>query len=236
MESLMKISDIFFPSNIKCILCGEECDSGISICNKCLITLPYIMGKTCSKCGGRVLEEDTCIDCSRDLHSFTKNYCVFDYDGVIRDKILAFKKYGRKHIGEAFSKIMLDNFIKRNIPCDVIIPMPIHKSRQKERGFNQSDILVKDIADYTGLVKYNVIEKIIDTPHQTGLSRENRKTNLEGAFAIKDKSAIKGKIVLVIDDIYTTGSTMAQVSDTLLRAGAEAVYGMCLARARISLE
>lgn len=236
MENLMRVSDIFFPSNIKCIFCGEECNSGVSICSECLTKLPYITGKTCSKCGGRVLEEDTCIDCSKDLHSFAKNYCVFDYDGVIRDKILAFKKYGRRHIGEVFSIIMLDKFIKCNIPCDIIIPMPIHKSREKERGFNQSDILVKDIADYTGRVKYNIIEKVINTPHQTGLSRENRKTNLDGAFRVVDKSAIKGKTILVIDDIYTTGSTMAQVSDTLLKSGAKSVYGMCLARAKINIE
>lgn len=226
----MRISEIFFPSNIKCVFCGTEVSGEIAVCEKCYKTLPFIRGKSCLKCGGHVLEEDVCIDCAKNEHEFVRNFAVFDYDGVLRDKILSFKQAGRKHIGYALSWFVYEKFMSLGIDFDAVIPMPISKERRKERGFNQADILVGNIEEMTGLVNKDIIKKVKNTPHQTGLSRENRQTNLDSAFVVPDKSLVKGKTLLVVDDIYTTGATLSEVASTLNRAGAKAVYGLTLAR------
>ncbi len=226
----MKISEIFFPSNIKCVFCGKEVAGEISVCENCYKLLPFIKGKMCLKCGGHVVEEDVCIDCAKNEHEFVRNFAVFDYDGVLRDKILSFKQAGRKYIGYTLAWFVCEKFMSLDIDFDVVIPMPISKERQKERGFNQADILVGDIEDLTGLVRKDILQKVKNTPHQTGLSRENRQTNLDSAFVVTDKSLVKGKTILVVDDIYTTGATLNEVASTLNRAGAKAVYGLTLAR------
>ncbi|MBE5738906.1 MAG: ComF family protein [Clostridiales bacterium] len=229
----MKISDIFMPSNIRCVFCGKEIGGEMSICADCYATLPFITGRSCNKCGGRVILEDVCIDCSREEHRFTKCFSICDYDDKMRGIILAFKQGGKKYIGEALAKVVYDKYLQLGVDFDIIIPMPIHPSREKERGFNQSIVLCKELMERTSLVNVAIVTKVKDTPHQTGLSRENRKTNLIGAFEVVDKTAIKGKRILVVDDIYTTGSTMSVLSDVLLKAGAESVYGLCLARGKV---
>ncbi len=229
----MNLSEIFFPSGIKCVFCGREVSGDINICDNCISLLPFITGKTCFRCGGRVLEEDVCMDCAKSDHAFIRNFAIFDYDGVFREKVLAFKQSGRKHIGHAFSPFIYEKYKSLDIPFDMVIPMPISKEREKERGFNQADILIEDIESNEHNVRRDIIFKIKNTPHQTGLSKENRRVNLEGAFMVADKSLVKGKTILIVDDIYTTGSTMSQVAETLMKAKAKEVYGLTLARARI---
>lgn len=227
----MRLSDLLFPSSLRCIFCGKEVGTGIAICSECNLTLPYITGKTCAKCGGRVKEEDYCIDCSRLEHRFTRNFSIFDYADTLRDKVVSFKN-GRKYLGYSFAHIIYDYYTRLDLDIDIIIPMPIHSSREKLRGFNQAEILSSVLMERTDKVRLDVLTKVIDTPHQTGLSREHRLSNVAGSFAVNDKTAIKDKSILVIDDIYTTGSTMSEVAETLLKAGAKAVYGLTLARGR----
>lgn len=232
----MRLSDIFFPSGIKCVFCGKEVDGDINICAECITKLPYIAGKTCFRCGGHVLEEDVCMDCAKSDHMFVRNFAVFDYDGILRDKILSFKQAGKKYIGHAFAPFIYEKYKEIDIPFDMVIPMPISKEREKERGFNQADILVEDIESNEHNVRKDIVFKVKNTPHQTGLSKENRQTNLDGAFAVRDKSLVKGKTILIVDDIYTTGATMSQVAETLMKAKARAVYGLTLARAKIRMD
>lgn len=229
----MNLSEIFFPSGIKCVFCGKEVGGDINLCEHCITLLPFIKGKTCLKCGGHVLEEDVCMDCAKSDHAFIRNFAIFDYDGVFRDKVLAFKQTGRKYIGHAFSPFIYEKYKSLDIHFDMVIPMPISKERERERGFNQADILVEYIEDREHSIRRDIVFKVKNTPHQTGLSKENRQINLDGAFAVADKSLVKGKTILIVDDIYTTGATMSQVAETLMRAKAKAVYGLTLARAKI---
>ncbi len=231
MESLMRLSEILFPSSLRCMFCGREVNSSFSICAECNAELPYISGKTCDKCGGRVLNENYCIDCSKVEHRFVRNFAIFDYSSSLRDKVVSFKG-GRKYLGYTFAHIMYDYYLRLGIDFDIIIPMPIHKTREKERGFNQAEILVEEIKSHTDKVRTDILYKAVNTAHQTGLSRENRLKNVVGSFAVSDKSIVKDKVILIVDDIYTTGSTMSEVADTLLKSGAKAVYGLTLARGK----
>lgn len=227
----MKIFDLFMPRNIKCAFCGEE-DYKYGICDKCLETMPFIKGRTCVKCGGRVLNDEIiCRECEKVDHAFNNSYALFDYTGDIKRAINLFKRNGNLAIGRAFSHIICDYIERMDIKVDMIIPMPIHPNRYNERGFNQAEILCGEIANrYPKLLNNDILIRIKDTPHQTGLNRDNRLLNLSGAFQITNIKKVKNKKILVIDDIFTTGSTLDECAFALLKAGAKSVQGLCLAR------
>lgn len=228
----MNIIDVLFPQGYKCILCGSECEEGRGICDSCVRTLPILRGNLCTKCGGKVRAgELVCMDCKANLDSgFERNTCVFEYVGDIKSKILAFKNGGQKFLGKTFSKILLSKYNELGLKVDVVIPVPIHPARRKDRGYNQCEILCEDIDKSFHNVNKDILMRVVDTPHQTGLSRINRKQNLKGAFAVSDKSKVKDKVILLVDDIYTTGSTLSACAETLMNAKAKKVYALCLAR------
>ena len=223
----MKVIDLFFPQSTRCVFCGRE-DHKYNLCDECLTSLPFINTRTCIKCGGRVLpDEVACKDCSIVKHIVDVNYSILDYDEYVKSKIVNFKQNKQRKIGVAFAYIMKEFFDNLHLDIDVIIPVPIHTNRLKERGFNQSEILASKLGDK---VDNHILERIKDTPHQTGLSRKNRRENLNRSFSVVDKSKVKGKNILLVDDIYTTGSTLDECARTLYKCGAKSVQSLCLAR------
>lgn len=225
----MKILEMIFPQTIKCFMCGAEL-SDHGVCDNCYGKLPWIKGNICERCGGTVFGDGhVCNECAGEKFYFHRNFSIFNYIDDMQLKILSFKN-GKKYLGYYFSEIIREYLKKLNINFDYIIPMPIHENRLKERSFNQSEILVSNLKD-ENVVEYDVLKRIKDTPHQTGLNKSNRKTNLEDAFKVVNKDKVKDKIILLIDDIYTTGSTLNECAKTLIKSGAKGVYGLCLARA-----
>lgn len=231
----MRLIDFFFPQNIKCVICGKE-DGGFALCEECYSKLPFINGKVCEKCGIGITSGKVCLECKANNHTFERVFSIFEYRGKLRYLILALKQNGEKYIAKPLSKLVLEYFKKLDIPFDLIIPMPIHPNRLKSRGFNQCDLLLDEVKSYYGRVYDDVLIRKKDTPHQTGLSRDNRKVNLMDAFKVTDKSKVKGKIVLLFDDIYTTGTSLNECAKVLLKSGASKVYCLCLARTPINNE
>lgn len=230
----MRLIDIFFPQTIKCIMCSAEMVDGY-ICDSCKKDIPYI-SKGCSKCGGSVIGDgDICIECKKYDRIFDKGYCVAEYSGKFKEKILKFKNHNGKFLYQAFSQMMLDKYKELNIDVDVIVPIPIHDNRRKERGFNQCELLSERIAEYSGKVDKNIIIRTKDTPHQAGLNRENRINNLENAFQLVEGAKVKGKDILLIDDIFTTGTTLDECAKYLKGKGAGKIYFLCLARTPIEI-
>lgn len=228
----MSVLDLFFPTNCKCMFCNCETPE-FGICDNCYSMLPIIKGKTCEKCGGENHGRGAvCIECKNREHDFDKNYCVFHYTGDVRDKIVNFKQGGKKYYGYSFSWLIERKYLEIDENIDIIIPVPINETRLKERGFNQSEVLCEELL-LTGKVDLNVLARVKDTPHQTGLNRENREKNLKGSFELLDKKKIKDKNILLVDDIYTTGSTLNECARLLKSKGANKVIGLCLARAVI---
>jgi ComF family protein len=211
-------------------MCGAEVGD-FGICDECNKNLPYISQNSCIKCGGYVGGDGlVCIECKSCERHFNRCFCVFNYVDDLQKKILQFKNGGAKYYGYAFSHIMLKKFCELDIYYDVIIPMPISNKRRKERRFNQSEVLCECLDAHTGKVRNDVLIRVKETPHQTGLSRSNRVKNMNNAFEVKDKTAIEGKVVIIVDDIFTTGTTLNECAKVLLGNGAVAVYGLCLAR------
>lgn len=230
----MSIIDLFFPTQIKCIFCGKE-TSEFGICEECYSKLPFIEGKTCKICGTEIKgRSSTCIECKDREYSFDTNHAILHYIGEVQQKIIAFKQGGKKYYGEDFALLIERKYNELLEEIDIIVPVPINDNRLKERGFNQSEILCKDLPE--DKVNKNILKRVKDTPHQTGLSRDNRQENLLDGFEVIDKDVIKNKTILIVDDIYTTGSTLNECAKILKNNGAKSIIGLTLARTPVKAD
>ncbi len=158
---------------------------------------------------------------------FNKHYYIFKYDGQIRKLLIDYKFNNKAYLYKTFSQIILNNtniinFIKN---YDIIIPVPIHKKRFNTRGYNQSELLAKEISKKLKDVDFrnDVLIKIKDNTAQSTLNKKERILNVKGAYRIKNEKFIKEKTVLLIDDIYTTGNTVNECSKVLMENGAKEI-------------
>lgn len=236
---LKRITKTIFPENFTCIFCGDEIfdENKYSTCDNCKNKLPKVSGKSCEKCGQMLNNMATfCDHCQNSHHIFNRNCSVFDYSDEVRNKIQNFKFRNNKFLGKPFAEYMADCYKSNNYDCDLIVPVPVHITRLKERGYNQSEILAEHISKILNLpLDTTSLQKIKKTENQVDLDFKERKANLSGAFKVMDKSKIKGKKILLVDDVFTTGSTLDACCDVLFKAGAKAVFGLTLAHAVIKL-
>ena len=156
-------------------------------------------------------------------------YFIGAYEGVLEKAIKLLKFRLKKRIARYLSDIMANHNPFRDF--DLIIPVPLHKHRLDERGFNQSELIAAEISKRSGApLVGDCLIRIKDTKHQFELGRAERLSNLNGAFAINDPQTVKGKRILLIDDIYTTGSTIGECRRCLLESGAGPVNSLILSR------
>ena len=212
-----KILDLIFPP-----VCG--------ICNKEINT--YLCGK-CEK----EINKITCVGENRyDNKYFSTHMYLFKYEGIIRNKIISYKFNDKPYLYKTFCEIFVKNkkvceFLKK---YDIIISVPMYKKKKNQRGYNQSELIAKEIAKKTENIEYrnDILLKIKNTARQSSLNKEQRKENIKNAYLIKssNKEYILNKNILIFDDIYTTGSTANECAKTLIEAGAKDVGILTIAR------
>lgn len=206
------------------------------ICKPCFYRLPFILESHCIICG-RALENplaDRCEDCRRYTHIFSEARAVFSYKGPVQQALYQLKYQGRKEYSRFFAASMeyyLSNWIaSRRITA--ILPIPLHKSRLKIRNYNQAEEIAVRLGERIGLPVYSdfLIRKKATTA-QKDLSRTQRMENLSQAFCINPKYIIPSAAaihslgpILLVDDIYTTGSTVDAAATVLVNAGCPAVF------------
>lgn len=181
----------------------------------------------CKKCGKpiRQKEAEFCYDCEREDLCYEQGRSLWIHKMPVSSSIYAFKYKNRRVYGEVYGREMAKTFRKiiRLWEIDVIVPVPLHRKKQKKRGYNQAEILAKEIGFRVGIpVDTTLIERKKNTVPQKEFTRKERKKNLKNAFEVTGK--VEGKRVLIIDDIYTTGSTIDSISILLKKAGAEKTY------------
>lgn len=212
----------------RCPICHEIVQPGYDmICEKCVPLLPLNCGYQCEKCGKPVEHTgELCPDCTESEHIFKKGMGIFYYDDIMRSSIHKFKYQGRQEYGRFYGNAAWkygQEQLKKWNP-QVLVPVPVHISRKIQRGYNQAEVIARVLAEQMGVpVAADVVIRKKRTKAQKDLSPEERKQNLEAAFA-KGKSPLLWKRVLLIDDIYTTGSTVDAVSRILRESGAEEIY------------
>lgn len=165
--------------------------------------------------------------------NFRKHLYIFNYEGIIKEILIKFKFNERPYIYKSFVKFLIKNkkicrFLKS---YDIIIPVPIHYNRKITRGYNQSALIARDIAKNVEIVyEDKVLFKKVDNKPQSTKNKEDRKKNVIGVYYIKNEHKIIGKKVLILDDIYTTGSTVNECSKILRQAGAKYIDVITVAK------
>ncbi len=237
LKTIKFLTKLLFPG--ACPICGEvqeQCVTGedaARICPSCekmvrRVAQPFCLkcGKPLGRSGGR---REYCSDCVRKKHLFVQGRAVFVYAGVARGMYRM--KYGnRRDFAVTFAREAyeaLGDWI-RYVQPQALIPVPLHPARRRKRGYNQAELLARELSKLTGIpMERGLVKRRINTSPQKELNVAERKNNLKNAFQISKNSVHLIK-VLLIDDIYTTGSTVDAVAKTLMLAGIEKVYVLCI--------
>ena len=217
------ILDILCPA--RCPICHDIAPKGKKICPDCRKKLPYIETKRCLKCGKPIEDERVfCRDCLKICHNYDEGIGIFRYEEVMRESMSYFKYKGRKEYGHVFGELAAAASADRleKWCADVCVPVPIHKSKLVQRGYNQAEVLAEAYSEKTGLpVLKNALVRPNKTRAMKELNAEERAANLRGAIY---PGASVPPAVLVIDDIYTTGATIDACAHALRQAGASRVF------------
>ncbi len=223
-----KVLSLLYPDI--CPFCGtvlKKEEKG-RICSRCAFRLPYIYEPCCKRCGKPVMKEtqEFCWDCEHHHHYYDRGAAVWEHTPTVGKAIYQFKYHNRRIYSRFFAREMVishGTYINQwNI--DLIVPIPISKKRKKQRGYNQTELLAKEISKLTG-ISYDAkgLIRVKDTVAQKKLNVRQRRYNLLHAF-VWGKSNLCGKNILLIDDIYTTGSTIDGISKILLEKGHNKVW------------
>jgi ComF family protein len=165
------------------------------------------------------------------MRGFDRAYSYGFYEGPLRKLIHLFKYSGIKPLGKRLAGFLCRALPDEEVECfDAVVPMPLHWRRRWRRGFNQSKILARLVANERRVEMLPVVQRIRATAVQAGLTNSNRRKNVAGAFRVSDRTQVAGKRILLIDDVMTTGATAAACASALKRAGASSVTLLTLAR------
>ena len=227
---LSGISSFVFPP--RCVLCQRKGMSGIDICVQCYQLLPFIK-HACSQCAlpieAGVLEAGKCGQCLQSPPVFDAAFSLLRYQGLAAQLITRYKFHDKLLYSGLLADLLLRHVESLPRP-GCIIAVPLHRTRLRERGFNQSHELAKIIAARLGVpLSSDCIIRVRETRQQTGLNAHERRRNIRGAFELM--RAPDCLHVVLIDDVITTGSTVNELARVLKRAGVETVSVWSLARA-----
>jgi ComF family protein len=237
-EILTGIADLIFPP--RCITCGEplEQHGPLPFCPPCTAGIHFIDSPLCPRCGtpfsAAEREDHLCGECLITERPYAVARSVGRYEETLLKAIHRFKYQGKTGIGDLLSRIMAD-FAAKTWDMKVferILPVPLHRKRLRERGFNQAVILARGLSRRFNIpLDFTVLRRDIFTPPQVGLDRKQRSANVQGAFTVTHPERIVGRRLLLVDDVYTTGSTLTECARVLIRAKAETVAVLTMARA-----
>lgn len=230
--------DIVYPKT--CLACHERltdsCMDGL-VCFECWQKIKKNTPPFCSLCGRSLRKENLhrsiCSECQKMNWHFDRAFSPCVYEGVIKELIHAFKYKNKDHLGHTLSRLMIDFIKEFRVPVDFvdfIVPIPLHRSRFREREFNQAQVLSEHLArEFQKPVASDWLQRLRATKTQTDLERDMRLINVRGSFSVKDPHLVKGKNIFLIDDVFTTGATSSEAAKTLKQAGAQVVFAMTLA-------
>lgn len=229
--------NILWP--LYCQACKEKLnlDSKVHLCEDCFAKIKFNKLPFCKKCG-RSLEannsySDYCRNCQKNEFNFERSYSACLYEGILKELLHEFKYNKNMQAGNILSAILL-KFFEENFPeekFDFIVPIPLFAAKEREREFNQAEILARPISKkFLITLSKGVLVKLRPTPSQTTLTKEKRFLSQKGVFKVRRPEVFYKKKLLVIDDIMTTGATMNEAAFTLKKNGASEVYGLTLIR------
>ena len=183
----------------------------------------------CECCGREVGAGNRCQDCARARPRIDGIRACSRFEGAVRHAVHRLKYNGQRGLAEP-----LADFLSKTahaLPeAEAIVPVPLHPSRERQRGYNQSALLARALGERLDLPVVETVSRVRKTDTQVGLDRRKRQDNVKGAFACPQPELAAGRNLLLVDDVCTTGSTLIACAEPLLRAGAASVWGLVVAR------
>ena len=230
MSILKDLQNLFYPRNLTCSVCKRENFSNRSICDDWYSELPFNDESICGHCGrATAYPTEYCDYCKNRQTYVDMARSAFEYQDTIRQLVMRFKYGGEKYLREFFAEELKATFLKYIGYADLIVYVPATNKKVKQRGYNQGEVLAREFSKFSKIPVVDAIKKIKETESQVGLTLKERRENLKGSFKVVDKGAIKGKRVLIIDDVMTTGSTVEIIAEKLKSAGASEVIVLTVA-------
>jgi ComF family protein len=239
VDALRELGALVFPTTCQvCKRLGEP-----PICEACAAAFEAITAPLCVECG-RPFDPQSrpapvCADCARGRTPLASARSFGLHVGTLREAVNALKFEGRTRVAAPLAQrlaCLLDAEAPVGLPLTgkltAIVPVPLHPTRRRDRGFDQAELLGEALAELTGIaVRRGALLRTRATPPQVGLSPAERRENVRGAFALRHPLPPSGVRVLLVDDVCTTGSTLHECARTLLRGGVEAVHALTVTRA-----
>ncbi len=224
--------DLLFPP--KCVHCDAANNSWL--CSSCYNNIFFINSSVCNHCGTPIDDnkKNICKQCHNNPLQYIDGIRVASYfeDNPIRSAIHALKYRNRKVVATILGEILANTYQQYQLNAEVIVPVPLHRSRSKERGYNQSELVAKHLGRLLNKpLNVTSLQRIKKTTSQMTLGAVERHKNVAGAFSCIDNQ-LQDKKVLVIDDVCTTGSTLDFCAVALKESGATSVWGLTLAKAK----
>lgn len=236
-ELLDLVLDFIYPENISCILCNKPIKkiNTYSLCKDCFKELNFIQDG-CIKCGKPIIYHSLekldicgCSYCFNKSFYFDKAISCIEYSDISKSMILGFKYKNKTYMAKYISNIMKEKLDLENIKFDYITFVPLHKKRMRKRGFNQSEKIAKELGKMIDIPILDCIYRKSNTNRLYNLNRKERKIELKNAFLVKENiNYVNGKNILLIDDIFTTGSTVNEISKLLKLNNVNKIFVMTL--------
>lgn len=218
--------DLLFPR--RCVGCGRY---GDLLCRNCAASLSRALPPRCPRCWQPWAAGSVCLSCQEEPPSFDGATTPYIYEGTARKALWALKYDGVSALAGPMGHLMAEHWEQAGITVDVVVPVPLHPRRRRQRGYNQSALLAREVARRCGLpLAEESLRRIRMTPPQmrtTDLAQ--RRHNVAGAFAAGSQQ-VKGQRVLLIDDVMTSGATLDACAKALRQGGARSVWGLTFAR------
>ncbi len=222
--------EMLFPK--RCPMCDGTIDPRYGkICLSCKKDVTYTKGALCMICGKPLLDEsnELCPYCKEHAHAFIQARGAFVYKGSVRDSMYRFKYANRRKYARVYAECFYE--INRrwlmHIEPDVIVPIPLYRKRQRQRGYNQAAVFAKALEKISGIpVREDILFRVKETVPQKKLDNAQRKKNLKDAFCLSDNVPFYRKVLLA-DDILTTGATFDEAAELFCTMGSE-VYAACV--------
>jgi competence protein ComFC len=237
LNTLKSLQNIIYPKI--CLVCKHKLAPKTQnlVCVECWGKIRKNLPPFCHRCGRQLkapfIAKNICVSClKKDLH-FDRAFSPCIYEGSLKELIHDFKYKNKQYLGATLSRLMIDFINEYHVPMDVIdliVPVPLHKTKLREREFNQAQVLSAHIAEaFNKDVLTDTLLRHRHTRAQAELVADERSINVKDSFSIKEKDPLKDKHILLVDDVLTTGSTASEAAMTLKDAGARIVFVLTLA-------
>lgn len=235
----LKLADLLvYPSFCELCRCFLEKPGEKVICRECLSQLRPTLSAHCEVCGRffeGAGESHLCGACLRRTPPFARHRSYTKYEGMAKDVLLLFKYRGNEILGRHLAGLIAGALGGEDDLWDgveAVIPVPLHPKKLRKRGYNQAAVLARQLAGLKGVSFLgNRLIKVRNNPAQTSLDAAGREANVRGAYLLRKPGSVNGRIVLLVDDVFTTGATIGECSRTLVRAGAKEVRAVTFAQA-----